>query len=135
VWPAQVFLNLLALFSVIILFKKYSFSDKLINSILSIFWLWMGIVYHIIFFSAINPAAIIFGILFIVQGFLFFFFGVINNKLIYEYSNSYLTAIGIIFILYALFIYPYIGLILGHSYPSNPTFGCPCPTTILTFGI
>ena len=23
----------------------------------------------------------------------------------------------------------------GHTYPSNPTFGLPCPTTIFTFGI
>ena len=24
---------------------------------------------------------------------------------------------------------------LGHTYPENPTFGLPCPTTIFTFGI
>ena len=36
---------------------------------------------------------------------------------------------------YALFIYPIIGLNLGHVYPAAPSFGVPCPTTIFTFGV
>jgi hypothetical protein len=28
----------------------------------------------------------------------------------------------------------YFGLLLGHTYPSTPTFGVPCPTTIFTIG-
>jgi hypothetical protein len=37
--------------------------------------------------------------------------------------------------LYALVIYPVLGLLAGHRYPSAPTFGLPCPTTIFTFGV
>jgi hypothetical protein len=103
--------------------------------VLAFFWLWMGLVYHIIFFTEINPAAYIFGVLFIIQGLLFFFFGVLNNQLTYSDSNYKLSVAGIIFILFALFIYPFLGLIFGHTYPGNPTFGLPCPTTIFTFGI
>jgi len=135
IWPVQVILNILAVFSVFLIFKRYPFSDRMINSILSFLWMWMGIVYHMIFFSEINPAAYIFGILFIIQGIVFLFSGVIRNTLQYEISNSYLPAAGIIFILFALFIYPFFGLFLDHTYPANPTFGLPCPTTIFTFGI
>lgn len=38
-------------------------------------------------------------------------------------------------IVYALIIYPLLGSLAGHSFPRNPTFGLPCPTTIFTLGI
>ena len=44
------------------------------------------------------------------------------------------TLIGLVFIVYALVIYPIIGTVAGHGYPRLPTFGLPCPTTIFTFG-
>jgi hypothetical protein len=36
---------------------------------------------------------------------------------------------------YGILFYPLAGLVLGHVYPAQPTFGLPCPTTIFTFGI
>jgi Family of unknown function (DUF6064) len=42
---------------------------------------------------------------------------------------------GAIFIAYALVIYLLIGYVLGRIFPSTPTFGTPCPTTIFTFGL
>ena len=42
---------------------------------------------------------------------------------------------GAVLIVYALAIYPAIGQALGHRYPSQPTFGLPCPTTIFTVGL
>ncbi len=43
--------------------------------------------------------------------------------------------LGGLFILYGLIIYPTLGYFLGHVYPTSPTFGAPCPTTIFTFGL
>lgn len=95
----------------------------------------MGIVYHLIFFSAINKAAYIFGALFITQGILFFIWGVIKGELSFEYRKNINNNAGLVLLLYALIIYPVLGYNLGHSYPYSPTFGLPCPTTILTFGL
>lgn len=131
VWPLQVLFNLIAISAVFVLLKSFSFTNKFVNLVLSFLWLWMGLVYHIIFFSEINPAAYIFGSLFIIQSFLFLFFGVFKSKLTFTKANT----IGIILILFALFIYPFLGILFGHIYPGNPTFGLPCPTTIFTFGI
>lgn len=135
VWPAQILFNVLALISLFLIIKKYTISDRFINSVLALFWLWMGIVYHIIFFSGINPGANIFGGLFILQGLIFLFSGVIKENLKYSVSNSPAVVTGFILILFALFIYPFLGILFNHTYPSNPTFGLPCPTTIFTFGI
>jgi len=38
-------------------------------------------------------------------------------------------------VLYALLVYPLLGWSLGHAYPTSPTFGAPCPTTIFFFGM
>ena len=135
VFPIQIVFYLIAFFCVYLLFKPTKNSGEIINSELSFFWLWIGIVYHIIFFSSINKAAYFFGILFIIQGILFFYYGVVKARISYKYHNNYFNYIGIIFILYALIVYPISGYFLGHQYPSSPTFGLPCPTTIFTFGI
>jgi hypothetical protein len=36
-------------------------------------------------------------------------------------------------IIYAL-LYPALALAEGHAFPRTPTFGVPCPTTLLTIG-
>lgn len=44
--------------------------------------------------------------------------------------------IGLIFMAYAMIIYPLLGTLAGHVWPQSPMFGvAPCPTTIFTFGL
>ena len=39
-------------------------------------------------------------------------------------------------IVYAMLIYPLLGALAGHTYPSAPIFGvAPCPTAIFTLGV
>jgi len=135
IFPLQIVFYLIAFSCVYLLSTKNKNTTKVISVVLSFFWLWMGIVYHIIFFSEINTAAYIFGGLFILQGIMFAGCGLIRKKLSFEYTKSIYNYVGILFLLYALIIYPVLGTFLGHSYPYSPTFGLPCPTTIFTFGI
>lgn len=40
------------------------------------------------------------------------------------------------FVIYAVVLYPLIGIATGHGYPHLPMFGVtPCPVTIFTFGM
>ena len=135
VWPAQILLVVLALLMIFVLFKKNFYSDKLISIGLAVLWLWMGIVYHIIFFTRINPAAYLFGTLYVIQAGLFVYYGIITKELIYKYRNNAICIMSILFFLYALIFYPLLSYQFGHLYPSTPTFGLPCPTTIFTFGM
>jgi len=135
IFPLQIVFYFIAFLSIYFLFTGNKNLNKIISITLSFFWLWMGIVYHIIFFSAINNAAYIFGAFFIIQGIMFAGCGLIRKKLSFGYSKNIYNYIGIVFLLYALIIYPVLGYNLGHSYPYSPTFGLPCPTTIFTFGI
>lgn len=135
VFPIQLILYLLALQIIYLCVKKENWSDKAISVMLSSLWIWMGIVYHIIFFTAINKAAYFFGALFILQGSLFLWKGVYQNKLKFNLTKNIYGFAGMALMVFALIIYPTIGYALGHIYPSSPTFGLPCPTTIFTFGM
>ncbi|MCU0414741.1 MAG: DUF6064 family protein [Ignavibacteriaceae bacterium] len=135
IFPLQIVFYFIAFICIYILFTENKNTNKIISVVLSFFWLWMGIVYHLIFFSAINKAAYIFGALFIIQGILFFIWGVFKGELSFDYRKTNYNNAGILIILYALIIYPVLGYNLGHAYPYSPTFGLPCPTTIFTFGI
>jgi hypothetical protein len=136
VWPMQIVLLLLAVMAIgFALTRKTAYSNKIITSILSLFWLWTGVAYHIAHFASVNKVAYIFGGLFLVQGFLFLWNGVLKSKLYFRFYRDKFGITGLVFIAYAILIYPVLGYVFGHGYPRSPTFGVPCPTTIFTFGM
>lgn len=136
IWPMQIIAYILGIAAVVLAVKKPRYSDLLIIGILAFFWVWMGIAYHLLFFSLINTAALGFGVLFIVQGLLFVYQGVARPKLAFRARTGAFSLVGGAFIVYAMLVYPIIGSLLGHGYPHSPVFGvAPCPTTIFTFGI
>jgi hypothetical protein len=135
VWPAQLVLYALALVALLCFYRNVSFTSQVVFGILSFFWAWTGLVYHIGFFSSINPLAYIFGALFVVQSLIFLYFGVIRDKVTLTPRPDLRTIVGFVLVFYALIVYPVIGFATGRIYPKSPTFGTPCPTTIFTFGI
>ena len=135
VWPAQVLWNACALIAIILVIWRKRFSGQGISLILGLLWIWMGVVYHWLFFSSINKAAIVFGALFVVQGLLCVWVRVFQNRLSFNRPKGIPGIAGGILVVYALLAYPLIGNTLGHAYPHSPTFGLPCPTTIFSLGI
>jgi hypothetical protein len=136
VWPAQIVAYVLGVAAVILALRGTGIRSRIVTGVLSLFWIWNGVFYHIIHFSGINPAARIFGILFIVQGLIFLMAGPVANRIRFRFSTSGIPAAGSIFILFAMVIYPIAGMLAGHNYPRSPVFGvAPCPVTIFTFGL
>ena len=135
VFPIQVVFYLLGVIIVYLAIKTSPRSDRIISVLLAFFWLWMGVIYHWLLFTSINKLAYIFGALFVIQGMLFLYFGFFHQKITFRYRKDIYGITGLIFIVYALMIYPLIGAFGDHAYPYSPTFGLPCPTTIFTFGM
>lgn len=136
IWPAQVVAYVAGFAVVLLLFKKSTLTNTFINIILGVYWICMGIVYHILFFSEINTAAYIFGSLFILQGVGFLLLIRSDIELGYSYRSDRYGWVGNLFMVYGMLIYPILGYTLGHVYPQAPVFGvAPCPTTIFTFGV
>lgn len=135
VWPMQFVLGFLALVAVFFAIKGGNRSNQFIILILSFFWVWIGIVYHLVYFTSINPAAYVFGALNILQGVVLLYYGLLKPRLSFRFRLDLYGSTGAILVIYALCIYPVLASSLGHGYPRSPTFGLPCPTTIFTFGI
>ena len=133
VWPAQWLLDLLAILALGLAARgKHA---RGVSLILALLWAWTAIVYHWTFFSRINGAAVWFGIAFLIQALVFVWFGVARRRIRFEARWNVRTLLGLVLIVYALLLYPALGYLLGRRYPSMPTFGLPCPTTIFTFGL
>jgi hypothetical protein len=98
-------------------------------------WSWSGAVYHAGFFTAINPAAWIFAAGFLAEAGLLAWFGTVRRRqLSFGSASSSARIGGIGLALYAL-AYPALSVGFGHPYPTTPTFGVPCPTTIFTVAL
>jgi hypothetical protein len=129
IWPAQVVAYMFGIIALGLALRENKLSSRIISGILALFWIWMGVFYHIVHFSVINPAARIFGLFYVLQGVLFFLIGTILGRLSFRFNYKPLPILGACFILYAMVIYPLLGLAFGHSYPRVPLFGvAPCPT-------
>jgi hypothetical protein len=135
VFPMQFALVWAASAAVLLAIKQKTISDEIISGILAFLWLWAGIVYHLVFFTGINSGAYIFGAMFVVQGALFYYEGIVRRQLSFRLKPDFYGIWGVVFIAYALVVYPVAGYSLGHVFPSAPTFGAPCPLVIFTFGM
>jgi len=100
--------------------------------LLAIQWLWSALVYHAQLFAAINPAAWLFTLLFLVQAGLLVLQGVVEHRLRFQVERGPAWLVGSAFVAYGL-LYPFIALV-SEDYPRVPTFGVPCPITLVTVG-
>lgn len=134
VWPAQFALYALAIAAVILALRRSSGSSRATFVILAALWLWMGVVYHAGFFAEVNPAAIVFAGVFLVEALLLLYLGTRRNVVIAPRNDAAGWA-GAGLVILSLVVYPMMSIAAGHEYPAQPTFGLPCPTTIFTLGI
>ena len=134
-WPAQVFLLVLALVAVALVVFRQRWSGIGVSAILAFLWGWLGLVYHSAFFASINPLAYVFAALSIAGALVFLWQGVIRRRLEFRFTRTARTFAGVLLVLFALVAYPAWSVWSGHRYPEMPTFGLPCPTTLFTVGI
>jgi hypothetical protein len=101
--------------------------------LLAVHWAWSGVAYHWLFFRGINPAAALFGLMFVAQAALFAWLAAVSRRdAVLDLSARSLLGWGLVG--YGL-IYPLLGLGFGLDYPRMPLFAVPCPTTLITAGL
>jgi hypothetical protein len=134
VFPLQLIIIVFGIAALFLLHSGYSFKNKLIGSYLGLLWIWMGLVYHILFFTEINKAAFVFWGIFIFQGILILINTFIKDRLNFTFSLTAEDYIGYFLILFGLIIYPVIAYLAEGSYGRTIALGLPCPSVIFTFG-
>ncbi|MHB9003988.1 MAG: DUF6064 family protein [Coriobacteriia bacterium] len=116
-------------------FKKTAWSSRAITLVLASFWAFTGIAYHLMSFSAINPAARFFGFAFVLQALLLAWSG-LRSRMVFAYRGDLTSKVGLTIIAWAMVGYPLVGGLLGHGYPSGPVFALtPCPLLLFTLGL
>jgi hypothetical protein len=130
----QYVLALLAGAIAIVAWRRPAWAGAAVPGFLAGLWLWSGIAYHLTQFTAVNPAAYLFGAAFILQG-LLFAWAAGRGTLVFGPPVGAGGIIGAAGVAYALLVYPALGAALGHHYPAAPTFGAPCPSAIFTFAV
>ena len=135
VWPAQVGLTGLAVAALAFMFVPRAWSGIVVSAILASLWTWLGIAYHLVFFSRVNPIAWVFGLVSLLGALAFVSQGVIRRRLRFGWVGGARAVIGTVLVAFSLAVYPAWSWLAGHAYPAMPTFGLPCPTTIFTLGV
>jgi len=136
VWPGQVVAYVLGLVMVAAVLRPSPVGHRLVSVGLAVMWTWTGVAYHGLFFSRINPAALGFAALFVIQGALLAYLGVVRNRLVFGPSIGPASWLGWSLVIYAAVLYPAVGVLTGHGYPQMPMFGItPCPVTLFTFSM
>lgn len=133
VFPLQLLLLCLGLSAALLLLTNWRGKNFYAGYILGAVWLWIGVVYHIIFFTAICVPAFVFGALFILEG-LLILFCVLTHKLSFAADFSAIKLLGYFFVFYGLIIYPIVGYSLENELVRLISIGLPCPSTIFAFG-
>jgi hypothetical protein len=135
IWPAQVAAYGLGILALLLALRPVAAGGRVIFAVLSAFWLWNGIAYHLMHFFQINFAALGFAALFILQGALFAALAA-GDRRSFRFRPDVSGWSGLLFCLLALAAYPLLGWLAGHGWPRAALLGiAPAPTTIFTFGM
>jgi uncharacterized membrane protein YhhN len=129
-WPAVVILWLATAGAIAAAWRAPSTRSRPLTFVVAALWMWSAVAYHARLFTRINPTAWLFAALFVVEAALLMWAG-FRRHIDYFSSTGWTRRIGNWLAVYAL-AYPFLAMAGGHPYPATPTFGVPCPTTIVT---
>lgn len=132
-WPAAAALWVVTAILVLRWMRNGRTEGRGLFALLAVHWAWSGIVYHWFFFRQINPAAALFGAVFVLEAVLFTWLALTSRaRFTFDWRMRGLLGGGLI--IYGL-LYPLVGIGFGLQYPRMPLFAVPCPTTIVTVGL
>lgn len=97
-------------------------SGVAVSAILALLWAWIGLAYHLTFFTSIGPPAYAFAAISFAGAAVFFWQGVVRRRLEFRWVLSVRALAGLGLIVFALLVYPLWAWLAGHRYPAFATF-------------
>jgi hypothetical protein len=139
IWPMQLVWYASAVAMVGLALWPVHRSTQIICALAAAYLAWIGIVFFGVVDSGGVSLAWLWAVAFILEAILFLVAGLVRRDLVFapRFDRWDLaSALGAIFIAYALVGYPIIGLLGGHPLSALPLFGlAPCVTVIFAFGL
>ena len=136
IWPAHIFAALLIIVSLIGLFKPFSRANRVTGLVLTLFWIWNGLVFYILEFSALNFLAPLYGGFFLVQASMLFVLCAIQNKLSFQSNNAPRKWLTISLLILSIVAYPAGVVFYEQKWESLRFAGTtPLATSLFTIGL
>jgi hypothetical protein len=133
IWPAQIFAYGLGLLVLAATVGQRGLARSIPCVALAAMWAWTGTAYHWLHFVQINPAAWLFGIMFVLEAVIL---GTVAPRISFARRYGPRRLLGIGLIVYSMLLYPLVGILAGYQPASLPWFGVtPCPLVLFTLGI
>jgi hypothetical protein len=136
IWPAQIAALMLGLAILALLVRGDSWQGRAIAAILSACWLWVAWAYLLARYDTINWAARYFAIGFAIEALLLIWAVLVRKRLVLRPGADVVSMAGLGIFLFALFIQPLIGPLVGRPWLQVELFGiAPDPTAVATLGV
>jgi hypothetical protein len=135
-WPLQILALALALAIVLLTLRPVRHGDRAIGALVALAWIWVGARCHILHFAAIDFAAPVYGVLFVLQGLLLAWTGVVRGRIAFRFGRDLFGWCGLALALAATFAWPLAEGLAGHGWQSVRVVGlAPGPTAAFTLGM
>lgn len=135
VWPAAILAALLGAGVIVRCFSRPRGGGRVPAAVVALAWFWVGLVFHRQYFAPLNFAAPIYSTLFLLQGALVTWFGVIQDRMSPASRRGLAWRVGVTMMIAALVLYPLADAWRGPGWPAVRLFGlAPAPTVLFTFG-
>jgi hypothetical protein len=136
IWPIHLVLLAAVVAIALLLRGRHEMRDRAIAGLLAVSWLWVGIVFHLGRYATINWAAKYFAALFVIQGLLLLWQGVVRQRLrlVPSRTPAGYAAFGLLFV--AIVVIPIAGRITERTWHQVEVFGVtPDPTAVATLAL
>ncbi len=135
-WPAPLMTPALGIVMLACLLRGGARQTRLAATMLAVAWLWVAWAFHLERYASINWAANYFAAGFAIEALLLIWIGLVRGEWRDMPARDAIHVAGLGVFLFALFIHPLIGLLLGRPWSQTQVFGlAPDPTVVATLGL
>jgi len=136
IWPFHVIVLVSIVAILILLRREEVWADQTISGLLAVWWLWVGIAFHLGRYATINWAAKYFAVLFVIQGSLLVWYGFVSRRLRFVVPQSVRDRMAIGLLAVAAVVEPIAGRLAGRTWLQVELLGVtPDPTAVATLAL
>jgi len=135
-WPLPILASALVLAIILLILRPVPGGDRAIGALVALAWVWIGLGYHFLRLATIDFAAPLYGVLFVLEGLLLAWTGVVRGRVAFRFGGDLYGWCGLALALAATFAWPLADGLAGHGWQSVRVVGlAPGPTAAFTLGL
>lgn len=136
IWPLPFLSTMLGLVIMLLALHRTPSAGRFICSLLALSWVWIGVEFQGLLLGHFQPAGELASALFVIQGLLLFWHGVLMGRLTFIPRSGAMGLWGGALLAYSLAAYPLLSELVGRGALAGLSLGlAPGPTTIFTLGL